>query len=308
MEHPKCFVSYAWESEAHSKWVLRLAEVLHSKGVNIRLDQWDTRLGMDLPKYMEESIRESDYVLLICTPTFANKANESRGGVGYEKNVVTGELFTSRAKDTKFVPVLRIGSPDISLPSYLQSKIFIDFRQDVSFDGSLEQFLGHLHEAPLVVRPPLGPRPSFQSAGNISTHRSQLSDDPTPVKTCGHDVDDAGTRDFDLRRFTQLRDYAYRTSGLNLSSAEAVKWAEQRVRESPPFDLQRFTQLRDYAYRTSGLNLSSAEAVKCAEQRVRESPTFDLQRFIQLRGYAYRSNGLNLSSAEATKWALRHMK
>lgn len=72
------------------------------------MDQWDARLGMDLPKYMEGRIRSSDYVLLVCTPIFAERANAGRGGVGYEKGVITGELY-SGAPHTKFIPVLRNG-------------------------------------------------------------------------------------------------------------------------------------------------------------------------------------------------------
>ena len=56
---------------------------------------------MDLTKYVETSIRESDFVLLICTPPFALKANTSQGGVGYEKGIVTGEIFQGVASPSK---------------------------------------------------------------------------------------------------------------------------------------------------------------------------------------------------------------
>ena len=72
---PTCFVSYSWDSEEHKAWVRQLATALRSAGVDVRIDQWDARFGMDVPKYMEERIRFSDYVLLVCTPEFAERAN-----------------------------------------------------------------------------------------------------------------------------------------------------------------------------------------------------------------------------------------
>src|SRR5712692_1160770 len=91
----RCFLSYSWDSEEHRAWVRRLASDLVENGVEVLLDQWDVAPGDDLTAYMESSIRESDCVLLICTPSFPRKANEGHGGVGYEKTIVTGELFHS---------------------------------------------------------------------------------------------------------------------------------------------------------------------------------------------------------------------
>jgi len=83
---------------------------------------------MDVTNYMETCIRESDFVLLVCTPIFAQKANVGLGGVGYEKGIVTGEIFADAASPKKFVPLLRKGNPRDSLPSYLKSRVYIDFK------------------------------------------------------------------------------------------------------------------------------------------------------------------------------------
>src|SRR4030042_3356372 len=97
MREPSCFVSYSWDSPQHKEWVLRLSTELVNKGVDIRLDQWDTYLGIDLPQWMETCIRECSYVLLVCTPAFAMKADKGEGGTGYEKQIVTGEIYTATA-------------------------------------------------------------------------------------------------------------------------------------------------------------------------------------------------------------------
>ena len=119
MAVPTCFISYPWESEDHKGWVRHLAEELQKNGVWTHLDQWDVSPGSDLTGYMERSVRESDFVILICTPTFAQKADGGTGGVGYEKRVVTGEIFQNTGNPSKFVPALRSGAGHQALPSTL---------------------------------------------------------------------------------------------------------------------------------------------------------------------------------------------
>ncbi len=43
----------------------------------------DCRSGSDLPYFMETLISEADYVIMVCTPEYAGKANSGKGGVGY---------------------------------------------------------------------------------------------------------------------------------------------------------------------------------------------------------------------------------
>jgi hypothetical protein len=163
MSSPKCFISYSWDSTSHKDWIRFLAEQLQENAVEVFLDQWDLHPGDDLPHYMESSIREADFVLLVCTQSFAMKANAGTGGVGYEKTIVTGEIFQSLSSPGKFIPILRNGTPRESLPSYLKSKLFVDFRSDSAFSSSFEELLRHLYSSPLHIRPPKGKKPSFRS-------------------------------------------------------------------------------------------------------------------------------------------------
>jgi len=163
MTYPKSFISYSWDDEDHKRWVRMLAENLQRNGVKVFLDQWDLHLGADLPQYMETCVRDVDYVLLVCTPSFALKANFGEGGVGYEKSVVTGEIFSGSHDARKFVPLLRTGSPQESLPSYLKSKVFIDFSDSRAFSSQLEELLRHIFGSPRHSPPSLGRKPNFIS-------------------------------------------------------------------------------------------------------------------------------------------------
>jgi hypothetical protein len=187
----KCFISYSWDSEEHRAWVRALATDLVGNAVNVLLDQWDVAPGDDLAAYMETSIRESDCVLLVCTPGFARKANESRGGVGYEKTIVTGELFHD-TRVGKFVPILRRGDPGKALPSYLKSRYFIDFRKNEAYGGGLEEILLHVYGTRRHQRPITGKPPVFANAGpptRVAEPRKSKATDPdlavTFCERCG---------------------------------------------------------------------------------------------------------------------------
>ncbi len=187
---PKIFISYSWDSEEHKSWVRKLGEKLQQNGINVNIDQWNAYLGIDLPNYMETSIRESDFVLLICTPNYALKADQLKGGVGYEKMIVTGEIFQNTATPKKFVPIIRIGSQHESLPSYLKSKLFVDFTDDVSFDNNITKLLRHFYEEPEFIVPSLGTKPktfrshTVQTSSNKKMFCSKCGIEPGSYSTC----------------------------------------------------------------------------------------------------------------------------
>ena len=77
---PSAFISYSWDNEGHKKWVKVLATKLRGEGIDIKLDQWETIPGDQLPHFMEKSIRENDYILIICTPKYKNKSDKEIRG------------------------------------------------------------------------------------------------------------------------------------------------------------------------------------------------------------------------------------
>lgn len=162
---PTCFISYSWEAASHSAWIRRLAEALQKGGVYVRWDRWDIQPGTNFPQYMERSIRESTFVLLVCTPTFAERANVGQGGVGYEKTIVSAEMFNAPSAGpqahSKFIPILRRGDIEEAIPSYLKSSTFVDMRADEVFEQKLEELLRHMHGSPALQRPPLGTKPGY---------------------------------------------------------------------------------------------------------------------------------------------------
>lgn len=157
---PVAFMSYSWDNPEHKQWVLRLAERLRENGVNVILDQWNLPVGGDRTYFMENSVRTSDFVLLVCTPNYAQKSNTRTGGVGYEATILTGQL-AQQITQNKFIPVLRNGEwDDTAIPIWLQTKIGVDLRDDPIDEEQYQLLLTTLHNEQ-VKAPPIGPKPSF---------------------------------------------------------------------------------------------------------------------------------------------------
>ena len=178
---PRAFLSYAWESDSHTNWVIHFAERLQGKsGVEIILDQWYLVPGTDRLHFMEQGIEESDFVIVVCTQTYAERANSRNGGVGYESMVITS-AFASRFQAPKFIPVLRSGDWTSSVPVYLRSMEGVDLRSDPYSETQYEKLLRVVHSE-WVQPPPLGPKPAFSSTRTrIPAATSQPVEPPKPA-------------------------------------------------------------------------------------------------------------------------------
>jgi hypothetical protein len=158
---PQAFLSYAWEGDSHADWVYNLATRLQESGVRIILDKWDLPLGSDQFYFMERGIDKSDFVIVICTPTYAQRADGREGGVGHETRVITGE-FAKKIESRKFIPVLRCGEWNSSTPKYLKSIHGVDLRDEPYSEIQYEKLVRALHREP-VQPPPIGPKPAFST-------------------------------------------------------------------------------------------------------------------------------------------------
>ena len=148
MTTPKVFVSYSHDSQDHKKWVLDLSTRLRNNGVDAIIDQWELKPGDDLPHFMETHLANSDYVLMICTDRYVTKANFGIGGVGYEKMIVTAELMRN-IDSNKVIPVIRQQGTH-NVPTFLKTKLFLDFSRDDDFEFNFDELIRTLHNSPCM--------------------------------------------------------------------------------------------------------------------------------------------------------------
>ena len=160
---PRVFISYSHDTPAHKKWVGEVATKLVDKGVDVILDQWDLGFGDDVPKFMERAVNEADRVLMICTEAYVRKADDGKGGVGYEAMIVTGELVKDLGT-AKFIPIVRqSGEPKIR-PRCVGTRLYVDLSDVANFEENFDLLLRKIHDAPKFAKPPLGQNP-FSTAG-----------------------------------------------------------------------------------------------------------------------------------------------
>lgn len=155
---PRVFMSYSHDNDTHKNWVLNLATRLNANGVDLVFDQWDLRIGNDLPRFMENGLADADRVIMICTENYVQKAKEGKGGVGYEKMIMTADLL----KDTdsnKIFPLIRGNKSANKTPIFLGSKVYIDFDEDNQFEKMYEDLIREIHGEHVKPRPALGENP-----------------------------------------------------------------------------------------------------------------------------------------------------
>jgi hypothetical protein len=148
------FISYSWDDDDHKGWARALAERLRSNGIDATLDQWVAAPGDQLPQLMERAIAGNQFVLVICSPRYKLRSENREGGVGYEGDIMTGELLAKR-NHRKFIPILRRGERGHSVPNWLGGKYFIDLRDGSRYEAQHQDLLSTL----------LGTRPTAPPVG-----------------------------------------------------------------------------------------------------------------------------------------------
>lgn len=155
---PKVFISYSHDSEEHKNWVLQLATRLRSNGIDILLDIWNLRLGSNLASFMEKGLSKSQRVICICSESYVKKANDGKGGAGYEKQIMTDEL--TKDQNTEWViPLIVNNTNERKLPTFLSGRKYISFEDTLLYENKYEELLRDLLNEPVSPIPPIGKNP-----------------------------------------------------------------------------------------------------------------------------------------------------
>lgn len=157
-QRKRVFVSYSHDSDAHKDWVRGLGEYLAANGIEVVLDQWDVRLGDDLPAFMENAIRRTDRVIAICTDVYVQKANGGSGGVGYEKTIATAEIMRDHKNRRRFIPVVRNAVGDEKLPAFFGAAFYLDLSDGKDSEHARKELVKEIFDVQ-PSKPALGSSP-----------------------------------------------------------------------------------------------------------------------------------------------------
>jgi hypothetical protein len=157
-ENPTVFISYSHDSKDHKQWIIKLAEQIIKDGIDVILDAWDLKYGDDVGRFMQRSVKDADYVLAICTEAYVRKADEGKGGAGYEATIITGELVKDQGT-AKFIPVIRQKSDDPIVPDFLPTRMYANLSAAGNFEDEYKKLIRSLYNLPPNPKPSLGKNP-----------------------------------------------------------------------------------------------------------------------------------------------------
>ena len=166
IETPRVFISYSWSSPQHEQWIINLATELCEEGVDVILDKWELKEGYDAIAFMEKMVTDPEIkkVVIISDKIYAQKADDRKGGVGTETQIISKEIYDKVEQD-KFVVVIvekdEKGEP--YLPTYYKSRIYIDLSEPDNYTENFERLLRWIYNEPLYKKPEIGKKPSFLS-------------------------------------------------------------------------------------------------------------------------------------------------
>jgi hypothetical protein len=160
----------------HQEWVLRLGTELRENGVDVILDKWDLREGNDANAFMEKMVVDRDIrkVILVVDEQYSQRANQRRGGVGTETQIISAEVYES-VDQNKFVAVIAARDEEgkAKLPVFYKSRIYIDLSDEDLYSTNFEQLLRWVYDKPLNVKPEVGKKPAFlDEEGAVATGTS----------------------------------------------------------------------------------------------------------------------------------------
>jgi hypothetical protein len=160
----RVFISNSWTTPQHEQWVLDLAERLSGDGIVVTLDKWDLKEGQDKHVFMEQMVHDENItkVLVICDLGYQTKADDRKGGVGTETQLISKEVYENTAQE-KFIPVVRQFDQDGNpcIPHFMASRIYIDLSSEDTFEENYQKLVRNLYGKPLLKRPPLGTAPAY---------------------------------------------------------------------------------------------------------------------------------------------------
>ena len=163
MAAPTVFISYSHDSAEHADRVLALSNRLRADGIDCILDQYETSPPENWPRWMDNHIRKSDFVLMVCTDTYCRRVTgeEEPGtglGVRWEGNLIYQHIYNAGAANSRFVPVLLDGGGVEHIPTPVQGAM----HYLVHTPKGYEDLYRRITNQPRVTRPELGKLKTLQ--------------------------------------------------------------------------------------------------------------------------------------------------
>lgn len=146
MGKPKVFISYCQQPAEVSTWVRELGEALSKEGFEPQIDTKDNTKSQPIPEWVREALESSEFVVLVCTSQYAEKA-KTKAKTGYvrdELRIIEGR-WTDRGDQHGIFPIVREykDKPSDVVPDICRSRktVHLDFSDDRVFPDRLKDLV-----------------------------------------------------------------------------------------------------------------------------------------------------------------------
>jgi len=151
------FISYSHDSDEFCDQLLAISNTLRKRGVDCNIDQYEESPPEGWPRWMERQIREAEFVLVVCSKHYEEKATlRSHPGVGlgvkWESNLILNQLYSTDSVTTKFIPVIIYDDDVSSILDPLKGQT----HYNLSHDDQLEKLKNRLLGISNTNKPPVG--------------------------------------------------------------------------------------------------------------------------------------------------------
>jgi hypothetical protein len=137
---PTVFISHAGPDK---KEALKLHDALGKVGLNAHLDQEELHIGDNIVTWINNSIEESDYLLILIS-------EHSIGRYWVETEWSAALMKEADLRRTFVIPVVLPGIQDSQIPTLLRARLFLDFRNDQ--ESSLLQLVNRIKQDEQIGR------------------------------------------------------------------------------------------------------------------------------------------------------------
>jgi hypothetical protein len=149
---PRVFISHTSRTKTEEDWVVNLALYLIDKGIQVRLDKFHLRRGMDLPQWMCNELALANRVIIVSNEAYKAKADGRSGGVGWETMIIQGDIAQLPPDSTKYQVIVRSERIDEGLPLYLKTRYAFHARPSGEDVSLREELVKELLDLPLDER------------------------------------------------------------------------------------------------------------------------------------------------------------
>ncbi|GHV90057.1 tetratricopeptide repeat protein [Spirochaetia bacterium] len=149
------FISYSHDSDDFCDKILDFSNELRKNGIDANIDQYEEDPPEGWSRWMEDQIRTAEYILVVCTKEYADKASlrTSTGlGVKWESSIIYNLLYEIGTVTTKFIPVIFNDANIDFILTPLRGKTIYNVSSPKQKEALQKRLLGIKNN----VKPPLG--------------------------------------------------------------------------------------------------------------------------------------------------------